>query len=204
MTLLDIQNLRPCIFTRALNLSLANGESIGLGGSSGSGKSLLLRAIADMDLHEGDVLLDGVSRSAFSAPEWRRKVGLLPPESRWWRDSAGEHLRMPTAAPLDELGLNPSILEQPVTELSSGERQRLALARLIANNRPRVLLLDEPTANLDSLNSRRIEELVAAYRHATGAGVIWVSHDPDQLRRVSNRQYRIEAGELHSVGEAVQ
>ncbi len=204
MTLLRIENLRPCIFKEALSFELENGESIGLSGPSGSGKSLLLRAIVDLDVHEGEVLLDGVPRTDFSASEWRHTVGMLPPESRWWKEFAGEHLHSPEAAPLDQLGLTPSILKQPVSELSSGERQRLSLARLIANNQPRVLLLDEPTANLDAVNTQRIEALVENYRRDTGAGVIWVSHDIDQLQRTSDRQYRVEAGELHTIDEALQ
>ncbi len=204
MSLLRIEQLRPCIFRKTLSFELESGESIGLTGASGCGKSLLLRAIVDLDEHEGEVLLDEVPRADFSAPEWRRTVGLLPPESRWWKESAGAHLRTPETAPLDALGLEPSILKQAIAELSSGERQRLALARLLANNQPRVLLLDEPTANLDALNTQRIEALVAAYRHDTGAGIIWVSHDLAQLQRVSDRQYRIEAGKLHAIEEPGQ
>jgi putative ABC transport system ATP-binding protein len=82
-----------------------------------------------------------------------------------------------------------------VARLSSGERQRFALLRLLAN-RPRVLLLDEPTANLDPDNVIRVEKLVATYMAAEGAGVLWVSHDPLQTTRVARRTLWMEAGRL--------
>jgi ABC-type multidrug transport system ATPase subunit len=91
------------------------------------------------------------------APDWRRRVGLLPAESGWWADRVGAHFittndaRNPATTPtpiLARLGFEPDVLDWDVQRLSSGERQRLGLARLLLN-RPEVLLLDEATANLD-------------------------------------------------------
>ena len=87
------------------------------------------------------------------------------------------------------------MLDEPVARLSSGERQRFALLRLLAN-RPRVLLLDEPTANLDPDNVTRVENLIAAYLSTEDAAVLWVSHDPLQISRVAHRRMRLEAGRL--------
>lgn len=71
-----------------------------------------------------------------------------------------------------------------VSRLSTGER--LALARLIAN-RPEALLLDEATANLDPLNRDRVEAMVRDYRRERAAAMLWVSHDPEQRRRLGGR-----------------
>jgi putative ABC transport system ATP-binding protein len=76
------------------------------------------------------------------------------------------------------------VLEWTVSRLSTGERQRLALARLLALQ-PQVLLLDEATANLDPPNRDRVEDLIQDYRREQGAAVLWVSHDPDQRRRLT-------------------
>jgi putative ABC transport system ATP-binding protein len=73
-----------------------------------------------------------------------------------------------------------------VTRLSTGERQRLALVRLLAQT-PEALLLDEATANLDPSNGARVESVVETYRKAQGAAVLWVSHDPEQRRRIGGR-----------------
>jgi ABC-type sulfate/molybdate transport systems ATPase subunit len=82
-----------------------------------------------------------------------------------------------------------------VGRLSTGQRQRLALARLIAHA-PRVLLLDEPTANLDEHNRAAVEALIGSLREEAALGVLWVSHDPEQLQRVAGRSFQIRAGEL--------
>ena len=176
-----------------VNLSLNAGECLCVTGPSGSGKSLLLRAIADLDPHQGEVLLDGVAASDIAPEQWRRQVALLPPESSWWLPRAGDHFHNGMPVALAQLDLSEDILKQPVSRLSSGERQRLALLRLLANQ-PRVLLLDEPTANLDADNTGRVEAVIAAYREQHRAAVIWVSHDSAQARRVASRQLSIEEG----------
>ena len=121
---------------------------------------------------------------------------MLASDSQWWRDRVDEHFATPPpAAELEALDLEPALLGELVAKLSSGERQRFALLRLLAN-RPRVLLLDEPTANLDPENVRRVEKLVASYRASEGAAVLWVSHDPAQMRRVGQRRLHLEHGRL--------
>jgi ABC-type iron transport system FetAB ATPase subunit len=122
---------------------------------------------------------------------------LLPPESCWWLPRAIDHFRDGVPVPLDHIGLSSPALEQPVSQLSSGEKQRLALMRLLSN-RPRVLLLDEPTANLDPENTRRIEAVIAEYRRSHDAAVIWVSHDEEQVGRVANRHYEVVDGRLQN------
>jgi UDP-glucose/iron transport system ATP-binding protein len=191
-SLLELDGLRrPAI--GPVSLLVAAGECVCISGPSGAGKSQLLRAIADLDPHDGEVRLSGQPVESITPPEWRRQVGLLPPESSWWLPRVSDHFH--TGVPLAEVGLADSILDQPVTRLSSGEKQRLALLRLLAN-RPRVLLLDEPTANLDPENTRRVEAAIASYRAAQGAAVIWVSHDREQAARVSDRHFDTVAGNL--------
>ncbi len=182
-----------------VTFTLAPGECVCISGQSGSGKTRLLRAVADMDPCEGEIWLDDVSRYHFSPPAWRRSVGLLPPESAWWGDMVGDHFSEPDDALLDTLGFPSTVMEWSVSRLSSGERQRLALARLLGN-RPRVLLLDEPTANLDPANVTRVEELITKYRQTTAAAVIWVSHYPDQIMRLGGRRLHMESGHLREEG----
>jgi len=178
-----------------LSLGVEAGECVCVSGPSGTGKSQLLRAIADLDPHDGEVLLDGEPANSIKPHHWRTRVGLLPPESHWWLPTVGKHFPGGSPVPPSELGLPDDIMDQPVERLSSGEKQRLALLRLLAN-RPRVLLLDEPTANLDPANTERTEQLINRFRESSAAAVIWISHDPAQVARVGCRALRLADGRL--------
>lgn len=191
---IEIRNLRA-EGLGPLSLDLADGECVCLSGPSGSGKTRFLRAIADLDPHAGEVALDAVPRARFRAPEWRRRVGLLPAENHWWLERVGDHFRDLGQDQLDALGLERDLLAHPVARLSSGERQRFALLRLLANQ-PRALLLDEPTANLDARSAARVEAVLERYRRRHRAGMLWVSHDPEQIRRLGARHLRLRQGRL--------
>ncbi len=121
---------------------------------------------------------------------------MLPTESRWWRNDAASHFAtLPGTEALEGLRLKAAVLKRPIEQLSTGERQRLALLRLLANA-PRGLLLDEPTASLDADSAGYVEAWVRAYVEETGAAVIWVSHDESQAERLATQQYTMNAGRL--------
>ena len=171
------------------------GDSVAVSGASGSGKSLLLRALADLDVHRGDISLDDIAMNDLPAPEWRKKVALLPAESQWWFDTLGEHFPATDNEMIHYFGFPDNVMSWSVSRLSSGEKQRFALLRLLLN-KPDVLLLDEPTANLDNTNTLLFEKLIEDYIKVNSACVIWVSHDAQQLSRICNVHYQIENGQL--------
>ena len=147
-----------------IDLDIAAGECVCIRGASGSGKSLLLRAIADLDPHAGAAVLDGRACASMPGPAWRRQVALVMAEGQWWADSVGEHFPGGcTPAWLDRLGLPADALGWQVARCSTGERQRLALLRTLMQQ-PAVLLLDEPTGNLDEDSTARVESLLGDYR----------------------------------------
>ena len=178
-----------------VDLRVDAGRCVTLAGPSGAGKSLLLRAVADLDPHHGQVWLDGREAAAHAPTAWRRRVQLVPPEPVWWRQKVGEHFPMCPLAEAQRLGFGAEIWEREVARLSSGERQRLALLRSLVLA-PRVLLLDEPTANLDPATCQAVEALVRDHLHERGACALWVGHDAAQLRRVGDSGIRLEAGRL--------
>ena len=185
-----------------LSMQIAAGECVGLRGDSGCGKTRLLRALADMDEHAGSVALDGVDANVMPANQWRRQVALLPAESQWWHDTVGEHFsdRQAITPALETMGFSEAALSWQVSRCSSGEKQRLAILRLLANQ-PRVLLLDEPTANLDPDNTLRVERLIQDYIAANGAACLWVSHNRLQLQRVASRQLECAGGAIREVAD---
>jgi len=181
-----------------VHLDVSSGECVVISGPSGAGKNLFLRAVADLDPNTGEVVLDGVSRTSLSGPEWRQRVSYVAAESGWWADDVAAHFADGTAAAglIDRLRLSADALTWSVQRLSTGERQRLALARALAR-RPIVLLLDEPTSGLDPQATESVEGLLADHRSAGGA-IIAVTHDAAQAARIGGRLLHMEAGRLHT------
>jgi ABC-type iron transport system FetAB ATPase subunit len=157
------------------------------------GKTLLLRAIVDLDPHQGEVWLDGIESRSVPPAQWRRRVGLLAADSPWWHATVGEHFAHVSIEELAALGFGHEVLQWQVSRLSSGERQRLALLRLLSR-RPQALLLDEPTANLDPESTRRVETLVTQLRNRQSIPVLWVTHDREQGARIASRHLHLAAG----------
>lgn len=193
--LVQVRDLRTNLLKPA-SLLLSSGECIAVRGPSGAGKTLLLRAIADLDPNEGSVCLDGRDRSTIPGPEWRRLVGYVPAEPGWWADSVGEHFSEWTAALafVKDLGFPEEANTWPIFRLSTGERLRLALIRALMM-RPKVLLLDEPTAALDPASVAAVESLIAT-RIRAGLAVLWVTHDAEQAKRMAQRLLVVKAGQV--------
>src|SRR5437773_5725605 len=193
--MLQVRDLRTNILKSA-SLSLSAGEALAVRGPSGAGKTLLLRAVADLDPNEGLVTLDGRDRSTIAGPEWRRLVGYVPAEPGWWADTVGEHFGEWTAARafVRDLGFPEELKAWPITRLSTGERLRLALARALMM-RPKVLLLDEPTAALDVASVAAVESLIKT-RMRAGLAALWVTHHTEQAKRVAHRLLVVEAGQV--------
>jgi len=195
VSMLHVCDLRTSVLKPA-SFSLSAGEALAVRGPSGAGKTLLLRAVADLDPNEGLVTLGGRDRSTITGPEWRRLVDYVPAEPGWWADTVGEHFGEWTTALalVRDLGFPEETKAWPITRLSTGERLRLALVRALMM-RPKVLLLDEPTAALDVASVAAVESLIKAHLR-TGLAVLWVTHDAEQTKRVSHRLLVVEAGRV--------
>ena len=178
-----------------VSFDIAAGECVALMGASGAGKSLLLRAIVDLDPSSGTVRVGERERSDMPASSWRRLVTLVPAESGWWADRVGDHFpsKLDAMALIEALGLAAS-LEWEVSRLSTGERQRLAIARALCR-KPEALLLDEPTASLDEQATGRVEDLIRECCQA-GMALLLVTHDRQQAERTAKRILRMRDGRI--------
>jgi len=180
---------------RAIDLIVPAGRICCLSGPSGSGKTRLFRAIADLDPHAGTVRVGQIDQQGIPAHLWRRKIGLIPADSQWWSDRVLDHF--PAGYRLEAfrehltaLGLSEQASAWNVSRLSSGERQRLALLRMLAL-KPQVLLLDEPTANLDAKSARKVQAFVRRRVEEEQLGCLWISHDPDQIEQIADYHFAL-------------
>lgn len=182
-----------------VSLRLATGRIACLSGPSGSGKTRLLRAIADLEPHGGEVWLGRIRRGSLPAHQWRRRVMMVPADSQWWSERVGDHFAAPCAdTDLQALGFDAGVMDWSVSRLSSGERQRLALLRALVLA-PTVLLLDEPTANLDPQLVDRVEAWLRRRVQSQPMAILWVAHDQAQIRRVADRHWHILDNRLGAV-----
>jgi ABC-type multidrug transport system ATPase subunit len=179
-----------------ISFDIAAGECLAVMGQSGAGKSLLLRAIVDLDPNTGNVVVGGRTREAMPANEWRKLVALVPAESGWWADRVGDHFPAGSDATqlIGRVGLAGS-MEWEVGRLSTGERQRLSFARALCR-KPQALLVDEPTASLDDHATGLVEDLI---RGCCGEGmaVLLVTHDRRQAERMAKRVLRMSDGRIN-------
>lgn len=193
---LSVKGVARAGLLAATDLEIASGEAVSLSGPSGAGKTLLLRAIADLDPNDGEVALGGCPRSRLPGPEWRRRVRYVAAEPAWWADHVKDHFHDPATAAraAAALALPADCMSWPVARLSTGEKQRLGLLRAI-EDRPCALLLDEPTAALDEASIEAVEVLVRSLLTA-GLPILIATHNSRQAERLAARRYRMEGGRL--------
>ena len=192
MTLFEAVDLTREPWFRSRSLALAAGEVVVLRGPSGSGKSLFLRTLADLDPRDGGgLVLEGRDVESMTPQRWRRSVRYVQQRPPRWPGTVGACIeRLEHAAgegPTKPLGVPPGLrADQRVADLSGGEAQRLALHVALGTG-ARVLLLDEPTSALDTESARDAERRLVDWVEAGGAA-LWVTHDEGLAGRVGARE----------------
>lgn len=196
-----------------IDLEIDAGDRMALVGPTGSGKSLILRALALLDpADQGEVLWRGKPIADTDVPAYRGRVLYLQQQSPVIEGTVEENLRLPFSlrrlgqAPfprqraselIESLGRDQAFLASPTSNLSGGERQLVALLRalLVA---PTVLLLDEPSAALDPQATSTLERMIDSWytQAPTERAFVWVSHHAEQANRVADRIVYLAHGRI--------
>lgn len=199
-----------------LSLECGAGEVFVLMGPSGSGKTTLLRLIAGLERpDDGEIQIGGrlASTPRYLLPPYRRRVGMVFQDLALWphmtiaqhldfvlrtSERSGENRRHRIRELLDIVRL-PKPQNCYPHELSGGERQRLAIARVLAGD-PRVLLLDEPLANLDRRLRRTLLKEINDLSRQLGTTIIYVTHDLWEAQHLDGRVAVLVDGSIEAIG----
>jgi putative ABC transport system ATP-binding protein len=189
------------------SIELEEASVVTIAGPSGCGKSTFLRAVATLiPSSSGEVLFEGREVHAVGLTVYRRHVAYVPQAPRMFEGNVADNVR---AGPgfrgvvtseaevvelLERVGLDAALASRSATDLSGGERLRVALARALANA-PRVLLLDEPTAALDPDAARVVLDRLVSLAGG-GTALLAVTHVEAHAARLGGRAYRMSSGVL--------
>ena len=205
--LLEIQKQQGKFSLAVDQLSISVGETLGLLGPTGAGKTTLLRLLAGLiEPDQGDLYFEGSTRSSMTSGRFRLRVTLvhqrplLLTATVRYNVEFGLRLRgirnrdKQVDSVLQQLGLT-QIAMQSATTLSGGQTQLVALARALVIE-PDVLLLDEPTSDLDPAHVALVEETIGQARLNRQMTVVWATHNLFQARRIANQAALLLNGEL--------
>ncbi|MFD1484874.1 ATP-binding cassette domain-containing protein [Lacticaseibacillus baoqingensis] len=176
-----------------IDLTVAPGEYLTLAGPSGSGKSTLLRLLATLlTPTSGTITYAGQPQASYDKIDYRREVSYCFQQPSLFGETVADNLRFPfeirkqafddaqATSALADVALAPTMLEKPITSLSGGEKQRVALIRNLLFT-PKVLLLDEITTGLD-LDTKNIIHALITKLNAQGITIIAVTHDEGEIQ----------------------
>jgi len=214
---LELKNVSKAVFRKvnntrvktqiigSLDLKVNKSELVTIMGASGSGKSTLLRLINRLsEIDSGAILLNGNDIRSHVPMELRRKIGMVFQVPVTFKGSVRDNLvfgiklwggKMGIETLSRDAGIPEDLLDADAGQLSIGEKQRVCIARALANQ-PEILLLDEPTSSLDAVSAQKIEKLLLGLQKERDLTILWVTHEKEQVERIGGRRLILRDGRL--------
>ncbi|CAL1705036.1 unnamed protein product [Somion occarium] len=219
-TILEVHNIgvyqapgQPIITD--VNFEVREGDIVILQGKSGAGKSTLLKALAHLTLYEGEIDYRGKTPQSYGIPNYRTRVLYVPQRPSLLPGTPREFLKVVTGFKSHKSqhtldihepirvgkawGIEEELWDRNWSNLSGGESQRVALAIAVGMRTAEILLLDEPTSALDAQTSITVENYLTQLTKSPDSNLkaaVWITHSPDQSKRVGTRFLRIADGTL--------
>lgn len=190
-----------------ISFKIQKGDFLTIKGPSGSGKSTLLKLLAAiMNPSTGEIIYKGKPLSEYEITDYRKEVSYSFQNAALFGTTVADNLMFPyeirnepfdrdrAIALLDKVMLSEQYLDQKITELSGGEKQRVALIRNVLFT-PEVLLLDEVTSALDAENRKVISDAILRLNRENNITVLWVTHNTDEINDAA-KTIEMKAGRL--------
>nr|WP_172672527.1 ATP-binding cassette domain-containing protein [Jeotgalibaca dankookensis] len=210
-TIFDVKNMSYEVngkkILKDISFTVEKGEFLTIKGPSGSGKSTLLECLASLiSPSSGEIYYKGKPLSAFDVTDYRKEVSYGFQNASLFGETVAENLAFPylirdqefdrkrALELLKKVNLSESYLEQKVTALSGGEKQRIAFIRNVVFM-PEVLLLDEVTSSLDEATRHDIGEAIRRFNQEEGVTVLWVTHNTEEIKNAT-KTMEIVAGQV--------
>ncbi len=219
MNILEINHLSKQLQkTQILNdisLSISKGEIISLVGPSGGGKTTLLKCINRLiEADRGTITYQSQNIKQIPPVDLRKNIILVPQESIMFPGTVKDNISLALTVhhqndinrineSLTDTGLSLSFLSKNAEKLSGGEKKRVSLARALALS-PEILLLDEPTTGIDPKNLETVEQRITRFSKQRKLTVLWVTHDVNQAKRVSDRIANLKKGTITTIAPPEQ
>ena len=214
ITILSIKHLSKSLqhkkILNNITFDVKKGEILTLVGPSGGGKTTLLRCLNRLiEPDQGIIIFESKDITTISPTKLRKDMVLVPQENAMFPGSVKDNISLALHIhhmydeqrihnSLNDTGLANTFLNKKADQLSGGEKKRVSLARALALS-PKMLLLDEPTTGIDPKNLETVEQRIISFSKQRNLTVIWVTHDIDQAKRVSNRIANIKQGTITTI-----
>lgn len=182
-------------------------------GPSGAGKTTILKLCNGLiSPTNGNIYIEGEAINKINPIVLRKKCGIVLQNAPIIRGTVFENLALPRQLHNEQLSetealqllqdvhLEANFLQREASELSGGQKQKLAIARTLAN-RPSILLLDEITSALDPTSTKEIEQLILHITKKFGVTTIWITHNMMQARNLGDYTWILQNGQLHASGD---